>query len=165
MPKSLVYIVILSLVLLGCQNITPVQPPERLIPKQKMESIIYDIAVVNAARGFNVQRLKRYKVSPETYIFEKHKIDSLQFAQSTVYYAANAEEYKEMYLNVEARIESLRADFQAKENAFQRKKDSIRTAQVLARRKRDSIKRANGDTTRATKVQFKRPDISKSSQI
>ncbi|MBE17006.1 MAG: hypothetical protein CL867_12225 [Cytophagaceae bacterium] len=165
MQRSLVYTAILSFFLLGCQNITPVQAPERLIPKQKMESIMYDIAIVNAARGLNVQRLKRYNVSPETYIFEKHNIDSLQFAQSTVYYAANSEEYKEMYLNIEARIEALRKDFQDKEDAFQRRKDSIRTAQVLARRKRDSIKRANGDTTKTTKVQFKRPDISKSAQF
>jgi hypothetical protein len=150
---------------LSCQDIVQVSPPENLIERDQMEDIIFDVAMVNAARGFNVQRLKSNKISPDSYVFDKHNIDSLQYAQSTVYYAADSEDYKSMYRNVQTRLDTLYKRLQAEEALFQKKKDSVRTAEVLAKRKLDSIKKSKGDTLNTPKVLRQRPTLSSSSQI
>ena len=164
MKKCILYSALL-LLLISCQDIAKVTSPENLIERDKMENIIYDIALVNAARGFNVQQLKRNNVSPDTYVFEKHSIDSLQYAQSTVYYASDSENYKTMYQNVQKRVDALHQKLQAEEAVFQKQKDSIRTAEVKARRKRDSIRKAKGDTLNAPKVLRQRSSLSSSSEI
>lgn len=164
MKNFLIYSTLLLLTI-SCQDIVQVTPPENLIERDKMEDVIFDVAIVNAARGFNVQKLKRNNISPDTYIFEKHNIDSLQYAQSTVYYAADSEDYKNMYKNVQKRIDALHKELAAEEKAFQKQKDSIRTAEVIAKRKQDSIKRAKGDTLNVPKILRQRPNVSNSSEM
>ena len=163
--KKCIYYSALLILLISCQDIIKVTPPENLIERDKMENIIYDIALMNAARGFNVQQLKRNDVSPDRYVFEKHSIDSLQYAQSTVYYAADSEDYKTMYQNVQKRVEALHKELREEEAVFQKRKDSIRTAEIKARRKLDSIKKAKGDTLNAPKVLRQRPPLSNSAKI
>lgn len=163
--KNFVFYSFLILLLFSCQDIVQVTRPENLIEREKMEAIIYDIALMNAARGFNVQKLKRNNVSPERYVFDKHKIDSLQYAQSTVYYASDSEDYKIMYQNVQKRIDDIYEVLKEEEKVFQKQKDSIRTAEVKARRKRDSINRTKGDTLNTPTGPRQRPSLSSSSQI
>tara|TARA_R110002051_G_scaffold68972_2_gene124165 strand:- start:1517 stop:2011 length:495 start_codon:yes stop_codon:yes gene_type:complete len=163
--KNAVFYCALVFLLLSCQDIVEVTPPENLIEREKMEDIIYDIALMNAARGFNVQKLKRNNVSPERYVFDKHNIDSLQYAKSTVFYASDSEDYKIMYQNVQKRIDTLYEVLKEEEKVFQKQKDSIRTAEVKVRRKLDSIKKAKGDTLNVPKGPRQRPSLSSSSQI
>tara|TARA_R110001632_G_scaffold42120_2_gene106245 strand:+ start:3132 stop:3626 length:495 start_codon:yes stop_codon:yes gene_type:complete len=163
--KNFVFYSFLILLLFSCQDIVEVTRPENLIEREKMEEIIYDIALMNSARGFNVQKLKRNNVSPERYVFDKHNIDSLQYAQSTVYYASDSEDYKIMYQNVQKRIDDIYEVLKEEEKVFQKQKDSIRTAEVKARRKRDSINRTKGDTLNTPKGPRQRPSLSSSSQI
>lgn len=139
--KTSIYILLVLLFLSSCQEIKPVEAPDDLIDRATMESIIYDIAVVNSARGHNVQRLSQNGVSPEKYIFEKYKIDSLQFNSSTLYYASDLERYKEMYAAVEKRLVAEHTYYDSITKEEKRVKDSIRTATAQKiRKKKDSLK-------------------------
>jgi hypothetical protein len=77
----------------SCQN-TPIEKPDNLIDQDKMVDIFFDITV-----------LEKNKINPNTYIYKKHHIDSLQFANSDKYYASDVKKYKEIFDAVNKRIE------------------------------------------------------------
>ena len=137
----------LCLALLGCQDIKPIEKPVDLIDQNTMQEILFDIALVNAARGFNVQQLVQNKIKPEKYIFEKYNIDSTRYTQSTNYYSSHIEKYKKMHLAVKERIEVLHAFNDSAERVEKKRKDSIKKIETAAAKKRlDSIKEARKDS-------------------
>lgn len=76
--------------------------PKNLIEKDKMVNIIYDLAILEAARTQNAS-VQNYP-KPTEFIKNKYKIDSLTFAKSTQYYASDIKEYKKMYDEVKDRL-------------------------------------------------------------
>ncbi|WP_422107023.1 DUF4296 domain-containing protein [Winogradskyella sp.] len=135
----------LGLLLLFCACDHKVKPkkPEKLIPKHQMEKILYDLYIVNSAKGINRKLLEKNNVIPETYILTKYGIDSLQFVQSNDYYAFDSEAYKTIIDNVKTRLQDEKEyfeDLQKKEGqAAKRRRDSVTK---LNREKRDSIQKA-----------------------
>jgi hypothetical protein len=87
----------------GCKE-EAVEKPERLIKKEKMVDIMYDLAILEGMKYQNPTSLVTYNIKPSQYIYKKYKIDSLQFAQSNVYYASNYEEYKDIFDEIIKRI-------------------------------------------------------------
>ncbi|MGS2738837.1 DUF4296 domain-containing protein [Sinomicrobium sp. M5D2P17] len=86
----------------------PVEKPENLIPKNQMTDILLDVALVNAARGIGTDVLKENNIVPDTYIYQKHQVDSLQFAESNTYYASRPSDYAAMYKEVENRLKEMK---------------------------------------------------------
>ncbi|GLB51405.1 lipoprotein precursor [Neptunitalea chrysea] len=83
-----------------------VKEPDNIIPSDKMEKIIYDLSILNAMKAVENGSLKENNINPKEFLFKKYKIDSAQFAKSSVYYAAkNPEAYGEIYERVKAKIE------------------------------------------------------------
>ena len=58
--------------------------PENLISEEKMESIIFDIMILNASSSYD---LKIDNMISDELIFRKHDIDSAQFYESELYYS------------------------------------------------------------------------------
>lgn len=159
-----VSIIILGLLFcIGCQDLDPVKKPDNLIGKETMKEITFDLAMVNAARGFNPQKLVRNKIKPECYIFDKYGIDSVQFVQSTTYYATRLEEYRDIYQTVKNRLDTLHAYHDSIERTDKKIKDSIRNAKSKAAKKRlDSIKGQQPDTDtliNSSHPTFTRPNL------
>ena len=128
----------------SCQDIQPVEKPPNLIDRAKMKEILYEIAVVNAARGINIQKLSQYGVNPETYIFEKFTIDSVQFANSVSYYSSDIEEYKDMYLDIQKRVDGEFTYHDSLAKIEKKIQDSIRTERARAlQREKDSIRKVD----------------------
>ena len=99
-----------------------VEEPKNLIPKDKMTSILYDIAIFNAAKNTNATILTDNNTETTDFIFAKYKIDSLQFVTSDIYYASLPKKYEAIYVEVDKRLE--------------REKERMRIAKTQA----DSIK-------------------------
>lgn len=116
----------LIVLIYGCQDISPVDVPERLIAQKQMEDIMYESIMINAARGYKVSMLKQVGVKPETYVFEKFEIDSAIYAQNLIYYTADIEKYKEMNTRVLQRINTLHSKNDSIESAQKKIKDSLR---------------------------------------
>ncbi len=112
----------LVVALLGCNEKT-IQKPENLITKDQMAEILYDLAVINAAKKANPWRLSDRNIELMPFIYQKHDIDSVQFVQSDIYYASVPEEYQEIYQVVEARLEREKAIYEEEKT---RVSDSIR---------------------------------------
>lgn len=144
--KPILYF-LLACLAISCQDIQPVEKPVNLIEKATMQEIIYDIAIVNGARGYDMQKLSRYGVAPETYVFDKYDIDSLQYAQSVAYYSSDIESYKEMYLDIQKRVEKEFLHFDSIAKKEKKVKDSLRTEKARSlQKKKDSLKLIGQDT-------------------
>ena len=97
-------LVILVLLLMGCQDVERPEPPADLISKDKMADIMVDVYLSNAAKSVNNWMLKSNGVLLNRYIYEKHGIDSLQFAESNAFYTSDLAAYNDIFVLVEARL-------------------------------------------------------------
>ena len=95
---------LLSLIILGCNSKTEISKPEKLIEKEVMEKILYDLALLQALKSYSPEKLNKFSINSKVYIYQKYKIDSLQFAQNSKYYASDIESYKQMYQKVSDKI-------------------------------------------------------------
>lgn len=85
-----------------------VDQPDNILSKEKMTAILYDMAILNSAKNTNPKVLVENNIEIMDYIYEKHSIDSLQFVESDVYYAALPEAYQEIYKGVEQRLDRMK---------------------------------------------------------
>lgn len=102
--KKLVYLLSIALLFLSC-NERVVEKPDNLIDRGKMIDILYDLSILDALKSQRPIYLEQNNINPRTFIFEKYKIDSLQFAKSDQYYASDLADYKKMYDDVSHRLE------------------------------------------------------------
>lgn len=111
-----------------------IEKPENLLSEEQMTDILYDLAVLQAAKSTNKAILRTNDINAMQFIYNKHGIDSAQLAASDLYYASLPLTYQTIYENVEARLE-----MQAKilEEARKEKTDSLRN--VTKKRSDSSI--------------------------
>jgi hypothetical protein len=130
MLKQFIIILILGFLALGCETIEKPKKPDNLISKAQMTELLYDVYVVNSAKGVNRKTLELHGIIPENYILTKHKIDSAQFADSNTYYSFNTEDYKKIVGDVKERLEKEKKkyeDLRKEENeALKAQKDSVK---------------------------------------
>ena len=117
-----------------------VEKPDNLIDKKVMGDIYYDMSILEALKYQNPNSLYKNGINPKTYIYKKYKIDSLQFAKSNAYYAADYREYKKMYdaLNDRLKKETTAVDLIVKKEA----KKAAALKKAKAKKVQDSIKKA-----------------------
>ena len=132
------YILLLfMLTVLSCHDIERPQKPDNFIEQEKMTDILYDISLLRALKTYSVNDMRALGIEPDSFIYDKYEIDSLQLAQSIDYYSVNFNEYIAMWEEVGTRLTAQRDEIQFKQNEL----DSIRIEE--SKRRRDSIKKAN----------------------
>jgi hypothetical protein len=119
--KQIGVILVVLLAMVSCGE-KIMEQPEDLIPKEKMVQILYDFAVVNAAKNTNSVVLEDYFESPTSFVFKKHGVDSLQFVHSDLYYASQPLLYEGIYKEVVSKLED---DKDRMEEARKKANDSI----------------------------------------
>ncbi|MHC0439166.1 DUF4296 domain-containing protein [Flavobacterium sp. 3-210] len=137
--KNFVFIILVLFLSVSCKK-ELVKEPKGLIEKGKMVDIMYDLSLLEAIKYQNPLSLDSVESDPKKFIFKKYKVDSLQFAQSNIYYAADYETYKDMFdelgkrLAVQERatdsllrIEEKKAAKAAKKKVTDKPKDSIKS--------------------------------------
>ena len=95
------------MLLIGCKN-TTVEKPDNLIDEDKMIEILYDISILEAIKVTNPKSLETRKINSNKYIYQKYKIDSLQFVKSDLYYASDVSNYGKMYKKVIEKVENVK---------------------------------------------------------
>ena len=144
--KKIAFILFVGLVFLACNNnkIKVPNKPDNLLSTSKMADILYDMALVNAAKGTNKKMIQRKGFNPKEFVFNKHNIDSLQFALSNNYYTYYPEVYEDIYEQVKYRLENRKKGYKA---ILDREKKEMDSLSRLSRRKKDSLllKRKPGD--------------------
>lgn len=102
--KKLAALFLLFAILISCQK-PAVSKPDNLIDEEVMVDIMYDVSVLEAMKSQKAFVLEANKINPNTYIYKKYKIDSLQFANSDKFYASDIKKYKEIFDKVNKRME------------------------------------------------------------
>lgn len=99
-----------------------IEKPIDLISKEKMIDILYDLALINAAKTTGPQVMEDRNFVPMQFIYDKYEIDSIQFVSSDLYYASLPLEYEDIYKKVENRIVKEKEKF---EKIEEKEKDSL----------------------------------------
>ncbi|MFI1745072.1 DUF4296 domain-containing protein [Thalassobellus sediminis] len=112
----------------ACYQFKTPDKPKNLISKGKMVDVLIDVKLLASANNKNRKVLRDSGINRSTYVFEKHNIDSLQFALSNDYYAFHIKEYQEIYEKVKDSLEELKKiyeDLELKEEEEKKVKDSL----------------------------------------
>ncbi len=154
MKKILPFFMVLIL-LVGCKK-ELVKEPKRLIEREKMVNIIYDLSLLEAMKVENPGFMDSIKYTSNQYVFKKYKIDSVQFAQSNIYYAADYMEYEKIYTQIKARLDKektqvnslIKAEAEkekmkakAKKKQQEKESDTIKKAKLKTDKEPDSLKK------------------------
>lgn len=103
--KKIIY---LSLVLgiFACSD-NPVKKPKNLLDEETMENILFDVAILQAAKANSPEVLQANNIDSKDFIYKKYKIDSATYHQNNRYYAGDVRKHKHMHKRVLERIEEL----------------------------------------------------------
>ena len=142
MNKNIFLIAVIGFLLVNCTSNTIMEKPDNLISKDKMADVITDMLIAEGAG--NIRNLKEQRhINYFPFVYEKYKIDSVQFQESNLYYTSRIDDYDEILANVEKKLKTLKDEF-----------DTQRKVQdSLTKLKRPSKKISN----EKTKPNLKRP--------
>lgn len=127
----------------SCQDIKTSEKPEDLISESKMIDIISELAIFNSARNFNKTTLEKTGLKPKEYIYNKFKVDSLQFERSNNYYAENYMSYERIYDSVRNRLETMKVKLDSIRDAEIKVEDSLKLLKKNSVKNIDSLKLGN----------------------
>lgn len=139
--KNILSFVMLLILFVSCKE-EVVAKPDRLIDEDEMIDIMYDLAILEGIKYSNPASLDSNQINSATYIYKKYQIDSLQLAQSNVYYASDYVAYKNMYDELTKRFESKKVILDSiikKDNKDKSIKDSLQAIKAKALRKKDTV--------------------------
>ncbi len=114
----------------SCQNIEEIKKPDNLIPEATMVDVLTELNLLNSAKNYNKRILEETGIQPDTYLYSKYKIDSLQLAESTAYYAKKYDKFDGIYQKVKQNLETMKAKLEVIREEEQRIEDSIRALEV-----------------------------------
>lgn len=120
MKKRFALMAVVALIFSCAEEV--VKKPEDLIPRDTMTELLYEMAVLNAAKSTNKAILEEQFDDPTEFLFKQYGVDSLQFVKSDVYYASQPLVYESIYKEVEARLDKEKKAF---EEARQKRTDSL----------------------------------------
>lgn len=138
MTRILKFIFLVS-IFVSCQNNRAKGPdkPDNLIPEEEMVEVIYDMSLISAAKGVNRKTMEIEGINPEQFVYDKHNIDSLQFALSNAYYTYDLKTYAQLYARVKVKLQEDKDRFNAILDTEKKAKDSLN--KLKRNRKKDTI--------------------------
>ena len=132
--KKILLLLSILIFISACSNKNEIPKPAKPIDKAVMENILYDLALLQALKSYSPEKLTKNSINSKTYIYQKYKIDSLQFVENNKYFASDIETYKIIFENVSNRL-------QKEKNQM----DTIlnKELKIKAKKVRDSIVKAS----------------------
>jgi DNA mismatch repair protein MutH len=101
---NLVLLCVIGLQFTACQDVVRPEEPKTLISEETMVDILVEAYLGNAARSNNNRVLRMGGVQLDSILYAKYAVDSLQFAENTVYYASQIEPYLRILNGVEQEL-------------------------------------------------------------
>ena len=108
-------ILLALLMLSSCAQVEEV-PPENLIGEEKMADLIFELAVLDAAKGFVSKDQKGRIVLDADSFYQFHEIDSAQFTSSNAYYAKQPKAYLRIVSMAKSKLEEFEKNMEDGEN-------------------------------------------------
>ena len=108
-------ILLALLMLSSCAQVEEV-PPENLIGEEKMADLIFELAVLDAAKGFVPKGQKERIVLDADSFYQFHDIDSTQFTNSNAYYAKQPKAYLRIVSMAKTKLEAFEKNMEEIDN-------------------------------------------------
>lgn len=137
------YTFILMLFLFACKENVNYIKPENLISKSQMTDMLFDMHLVvgtSNVKNLNLEKNRNYM----SLVYEKYGVDSIQFAESNLYYTAQIQEYEEIFEEVQRRMKILKETYEARMDSIM----GLQDTEKKAKEKRDSIIKAQRENQR-----------------
>lgn len=122
-----------------------IDEPDNLISEEEITNILYDLAILNAAKSTNSTILRDNGIDPMQFLFSKYEIDSIQFVESNRYYASLPEEYENIYtaVNEKLKSESKRMEDSKKSIDSLKKIERKATLEVAKKKSKGDVKKVS----------------------
>ena len=133
--KQFIILLIASLVLFSCDDKFQNKKPEQFIEKDKMEDILFDLKLFQAARSRGFKQLKDNNFQEAEYIYHKYQIDSATLTSNLAYYSTNYKAYRKMEENIRARFVEKKAEMEE----IIKEEEAVIKAQEAAAKELESI--------------------------
>ena len=79
-----------------------------LMSEQQMVDFLLDINIINSSRAYrNNSDLNYYNIK-HTFLYKKHKIDSMQFVKSNSYYSSKPKQYLRIYSELQKKMKFIK---------------------------------------------------------
>ena len=108
-------IILMLLLLLSCVNVEEA-PPENLIGEEKMADLIFELAVLDATKGFVPKDQKQRIDLDADSFYQFHEIDSAQFTSSNAYYAKQPKAYLRIVSMAKTKLEEFEKNMEESDN-------------------------------------------------
>ena len=140
--KKIILLLSILIIIGACSSKNEIPKAAKPIDKAVMENILYDLALLQALKSYSPEKLIKNNIDSKTYIYQKYKIDSLQFVENNKYFASDIEAYKLMFENVSNRLQKEKSQMDTiidKESKIKAKKTedslrkTVRKSKVIAR--------------------------------
>jgi hypothetical protein len=131
------------LFLFACKENVNYIKPENLISKSQMTDMLFDMHLVvgtSNVKNLNLEKNRNYM----SLVYEKYGVDSIQFAESNLYYTAQIQEYEEIFEEVQRRMKILKETYEARMDSIM----GLQDTEKKAKEKRDSIIKAQRENQR-----------------
>lgn len=123
-------VLLLLCMVFSCNKKQRPDPPENLLTKVEMSNILYEMFIINSAKGSSMKILQENGVDPDTFVLERFDIDSTRFVNSNNYYAYSYDDYREIMTLIEERINKEKEQYEK----------ILEEEQVVAKRRADSLR-------------------------
>lgn len=123
--KRWTIILFFTLGFFGCQDVKQPEKPQNLIPKDKMVDMLTEAYLANAARSVDNKSIISNGIKMDSLVYKNFGVDSLQFAKSNEFYAADVNTYIEIFQKVEARLTGMQGKMDSIREIEKSQKDSI----------------------------------------
>ena len=108
--KKITLYLLLIITTISCGN-SAVEKPDNLIDDDTMIEIFYDLAVIDAGKNSSYTNGQPTFVA-NNFIYKKYKIDSVTFAKSNKYYAADVSKYKRLFKIVRDKLNDKKTEME-----------------------------------------------------
>jgi hypothetical protein len=100
---------------MSCDSKAKIKKPDDLIPPKQMEDLLFDMYVANGA--VSVPNLNGEKnVNYMHLVYKKYQIDSVRFAESSLYYTSRVNDQERILRNVKVRLDELREKYRKEQD-------------------------------------------------
>lgn len=143
--KKIILLLSILIFISACSSKNEIPKPAKPIDRAVMENIFYDLVLLQALKNYNPEKLTKNNINSKTYIYQKYKIDSLQFVENNKYFASDIQVYKIMFENVSNRLQKEKAQIDTIIN---------KESKIKAKKTQDSLKKIskNSKIKRKTEI-------------
>ena len=137
----IIRLVLVLCIVFSCNKKQRPDPPEDLLTKVEMSNILYEMFIINSAKGSSMKVLQENGVDPDKYVLERFDIDSTRFVNSNNYYAYSYDDYREIMTLIEERISEEKEYYE----------EVLEEEQAAAKRRADSLRKVKPKKAKSKK--------------